>query len=245
MAGHSKWKNIRLHKGKADAERGKLFAKLSRDLTIAAKAGGGTPDSNPRLRLAIEKAKAASMPADNIKRAIQKGTGELAADNVEEITYEGYGPGGVAVIVETETDNRNRTVEKVRTAFNKNGGSLGESGSVAWQFNRVGQISVPANGVTEDDLMLAALDAGAEDVQLDDENFVVTTPTEALSDVTNALESAGFALDATEIALVPTTTVELEGEAAQKMLRLLDVLEELDDVTNVTANFEISDESLL
>ena len=245
MAGHSKWKNIRLHKGKADAERGKLFAKLSRDLTIAAKAGGGTPDSNPRLRLAVEKAKAASMPADNIKRAIQKGTGELGADNAEEITYEGYGPGGVAVIVETETDNRNRTVEKVRTAFNKNGGSLGESGSVAWQFNRVGQISVPASGVSEDELMLAALDAGAEDVALDDENFIVTTPPESLSDVTNALETAGFALDATEIALVPTTTVELEGETAQKMLKLLDVLEDLDDVTNVTANFEISDESLL
>jgi len=245
MAGHSKWKNIRLHKGKADQERGKLFAKFSRDITIAAKAGGGSPESNPRLRLAIDKAKASSMPADNIKRAIQKGTGELGGDNSEEITYEGYGPGGVAVIVETETDNRNRTVEKVRTAFNKNGGSLGESGSVAWQFNRVGQITIPAAGVSEDDLMLQALEAGAEDVEQDEENFIVTTPFEGLSGVTSALEAAGFKLDNTEIVLVPTTTIELEGDVAQKMLKLIDVLEELDDVQNVSANFEITDEDLL
>jgi YebC/PmpR family DNA-binding regulatory protein len=245
MAGHSKWKNIRLHKGKADQERGKLFAKFSRDITIAAKAGGGSPESNPRLRLAIDKAKSSSMPADNIKRAIQKGTGELGADNSEEITYEGYGPGGVAVIVETETDNRNRTVEKVRTAFNKNGGSLGESGSVAWQFNRVGQITIPATGISEDELMLQALDAGAEDVELDEDNFIVTTPFDGLSNVTNALETAGFKLDSTEIVLVPTTTIELEGDVAQKMLKLIDVLEELDDVQNVSANFEIVDEDLL
>lgn len=244
MAGHSKWKNIRLHKGKADAERGKLFAKLSREITTAAKSGGGAPEANPRLRLAIDKAKASSMPADNIKRAVQKGTGELGADNAEEITYEGYGPNGVAVMVETETDNRNRTFETVRTAFNKNGGSIGEMGSVAWQFALKGTITVLAQGVEEDALMEAALEAGADDLERDGEEFLIAVAPESVSGLQNALESAGFAVENVEVALVPTTTIALEGDAARKMLKLIDALEDLDDVQNVEANFEIDDEDL-
>ena len=240
MAGHSKWKNIRLHKGKADAERGKLFGKLSRELTVAAK-GGGSVDANPRLRLAVEKAREASMPADNIKRAIQKGTGELAADTVEEITYEGYGPGGIAVLVETETDNRNRTVEKVRTAFSKNGGSMGESGSVAWQFERKGILSIALEGTDEDALFEAALEAGADDASREDEEFSVQTSPETVSAVQNALEKAGFKVSNIEVGFIPSNTIELSGENATKMLRLLDVLEELDDVTNVSANFELAE----
>ena len=248
MAGHSKWKNIRLHKGKADKERAKLFAKLSRDLTVAAKTGGD-PDSNPRLRLAYDKARAGSMPAENIKRAIQKGTGELSSENHEEITYEGYGPGGVAVLVETETDNRNRTVAAVRSLFNKNGGSLGESGSVAWQFQRLGQIVVDAQGddgktTEEDALFEAAIEAGATDIAGDEDAFTVTTPLEALDAVESALEGAGFPIQSAESALVPDTVIPLEGEDARKLLKLLDALEEDDDVVNVVANFELSDEAL-
>lgn len=238
MAGHSKWKNIRLHKGKADAERGKVFAKLSRELTIAAKAGGGSPDSNPRLRLAIDKAKAQSMPADNIKRAIQKGTGELASENFEEITYEGYGPSGVAVLVEAATDNKNRTVADLRHLFSKNGGNLGESGSVAWQFARKGSILV--EDADEDALMESALEAGAEDV----EDGAITTAPEDLTRVRDELQTAGFNVTSAELQMVPSTTVELEGDAARKMLKLLDALEDHDDVQNVAANFDISDEEM-
>jgi len=241
MAGHSKWKNIRLHKGKADAQRGQLFGKLSREITVAAKTGGGSTDSNPRLRLAVEKAREASMPADNIKRAIQKGTGEGGADASEEITYEGYGPGGVAVLVETETDNRNRTVEKVRTAFSKNGGSMGESGSVAWQFERKGLLSVGAHGTDEDALFEAALEAGADEVEREDNEFSVQTAPDSVSLVQNALEAAGFKVSSIEVSFIPANTIELSGELATKMLRLLDVLEELDDVTNVSANFELAE----
>ena len=246
MAGHSKWKNIRLHKGKADKERAKLFAKLSRDLTVAAKSGGDV-DSNPRLRLAYDKARAGSMPAENIKRAIQKGTGELASENHEEITYEGYGPGGVAVLVECETDNRNRTVAAVRSLFNKNGGSLGEGGSVAWQFQRLGQIVVSAESddgapTPEDALYEAALEAGATDIETDDEGFTVTTPLELLDGVESALEGAGFPIQSAESGWVPDTTIEVAGDDARKLLRLLDALEDDDDVLNVAANFELSDD---
>ena len=248
MAGHSKWKNIRLHKGKADKERAKLFAKLSRDLTVAAKSGGD-PDSNPRLRLAYDKARAGSMPAENIKRAIQKGTGELSSENHEEITYEGYGPGGVAILVETETDNRNRTVAAVRSLFNKNGGSLGEGGSVAWQFQRLGQIVVDAQTedgtpTSEEALFEAAIEAGASDIAGDEDAFTVTTPLNALDAVESALEAAGFAIQSAESALVPDTLIEVEGDDARKLLRLLDALEEDDDVVNVVANFDLTDETL-
>ena len=246
MAGHSKWKNIRLHKGKADKERAKLFAKLSRDLTVAAKSGGD-PDSNPRLRLAYDKARAGSMPAENIKRAIQKGTGELASDNHEEITYEGYGPGGVAVLVECETDNRNRTVAAVRSLFNKNGGSLGEGGSVAWQFQRLGQIVVAGANeggaqTGEDALYEAAIEAGATDIEADEEGFTVTVPLEMLDEVEGALEQAGFPIESAEIAWVPDTTIEVAGEDARKLVRLLEALEDDDDVTGVASNFELSEE---
>lgn len=244
MAGHSKWKNIRLHKGKADVVRAALFGKLSRELTTAAKQGGGSPDSNPRLRLAIDKAKAGSYPAENIKRAIQKGTGELAADNFDEVTYEGYGPNGVAVMVEAATDNRNRTVADVRSIFAKNGGNLGESGSVAWQFERRGQITVAAAGVSEDAILEAALEAGADDVQLEDDGWLIQVAPEGVSDVQIALENAGFTVADLEVTLVPTTTIALDGEAARRMLKLIEALEEHGDVQNVSANFEISDETL-
>ena len=245
MAGHSKWKNIRLHKGKADAARAKVFARLSREITISAKAGGGSTDSNPRLRLAVSKAKENSMPADNIKRAIQKGTGELAGENYEEATYEGYGPGGVAVLVETATDNRNRTVSDVRSYFAKTGGSLGENGSVAWQFSRKGIVLVPVQGDwDEDGVMEIALEAGAEDFAAQDETYEITTPPEDMESVREALEAKGIAIESAEVEMVPSTTVQLDGENARKMLKLMDLLEDHDDVQKVAANFDISDEIL-
>lgn len=245
MAGHSKWKNIRLHKGKADLERGKIFGKLARELTIAAKLGGGNPDSNPRLRLAIEKARENSMPADNIKRAIQKGTGELSSENYEEVTYEGYGPGGVAVLVEAATDNRNRTVADVRHLFSRFGGSLGESGSVAWQFSRQGVITVAADGdYDEDTVMEAALEAGAEDLQRNGETFEITTPVEELTSVREALAARNFTIESAEIEMVPQNMVQLEGDQARKALKLVDALEDHDDVQSVAANFDVTDDIL-
>ena len=244
MAGHSKWKNIRLHKGKADVLRAKLFGKLSRELTIAAKMGGGAVESNPRLRLAVDKAKAGSMPADNIKRAIQKGTGELASEDYEEITYEGYGPGGVAVLVETATDNRNRTVADLRHLFSKNGGSLGESGSVAWQFQRRGEIAVAAENLEEDEVMEAVLESGAEDFAREDENWMIFTAPEALDKVKTALTEQNWPVQNAELAFSAQNTVSLDGEDAKKMLKLMDALEDHDDVQNVSANFDIADEVL-
>jgi YebC/PmpR family DNA-binding regulatory protein len=245
MAGHSKWKNIRLHKGKADVERGKIFGKLARELTIAAKLGGGNPDSNPRLRLAVEKARENSMPADNIKRAIQKGTGELASESYEEITYEGYGPGGVAVLVEAATDNRNRTVADVRHLFSRFGGSLGESGSVAWQFTRQGVITVPVDGdYDEDSVMEAALEAGADDLQRTGDSFAISTPVEELATVREALAAQNFTIESAEIEMVPQTMVQLEGEHARKALKLVDALEDHDDVQSVSANFDVTDDIL-
>jgi YebC/PmpR family DNA-binding regulatory protein len=243
MAGHSKWKNIRLHKGKADLERGKIFGRLSREITIAAKQGGN-PDGNPRLRLAIEKARENSMPADNIKRAIQKGTGELEGANYEEVTYEGYGPGGAAVLVEAATDNRNRTVAEMRHLFSKHGGNLGESNSVAWQFERKGVILVAAGEYSEDAVMEAALEAGAEDVQREGDSFEIVTTFEDLARVRGELEAAGISVASAQTDLVPQTTIELEGDAARRMLKLMDVLEDHDDVQKVAANFDIA-ESLL
>jgi len=244
MAGHSKWKNIRLHKGKADVERAKIFGKLGRELTIAAKLGGGNPDSNPRLRLAIEKARGSSMPADNIKRAVQKGTGELSSETYEEITYEGYGPGGVAVLVEAATDNRNRTVADLRHAFSRFGGSLGESGSVAWQFTRQGVVTIAAEGLDEDAVMEAALEAGAEDLQRNGDSFAITTPVDDLSTVRDALAALNFTIEEAEIEMVPQTMVQLEGEQARKALKLVDALEDLDDVQTVSANFDVTDDIL-
>jgi YebC/PmpR family DNA-binding regulatory protein len=245
MAGHSKWKNIRLHKGKADVVRAKIFGKLSREITIAARMGGGSPDSNARLRLAIERARENSMPADNIKRATQKGTGEVAGEAFDEVTYEGYGPGGAAVLIEAATDNRNRTVADIRHVFSRNGGSLGESGSVAWQFARKGSLSIDALlSPDEDAVMEAALEAGAEDFAREGDVYEITTSADDVSNVAARLEKAGYKTSNIEVAMVPQNTVSLDGEAARRMLKLMDALEDHDDVQRVAANFDI-EENLL
>jgi YebC/PmpR family DNA-binding regulatory protein len=239
MSGHSKWHNIRLKKGKMDAERGKAFTKLAREIIVAAKAGGGNPDANARLRLAIQKARESSMPADNIKRAIQRGTGELDGINYDEISYEAYGPGGAAVMVDTLTDNRNRTVADLRNLFSKHGGSLGEQGCVAWIFDPKGIISVPKEKTNEEAVMMAALEAGAEDVRAEEETYDVITAPEDLAAVRQALENAKIPFLMAETTMLPKSTVELQGKEAQQMLRLLESLEDHDDVQQVYANFDI------
>ncbi len=243
MSGHSKWHNIRLKKGKVDAERGKIFTKLSREIIIAAKGGGGNPDANLRLKMAIQKARENSMPADKIKNAIQRGTGEVDGANYEEITYEGYGPSGVAVLVECATDNRNRTVAELRNILSKNGGNLGESGCVAWLFTPKGVISVPKTGRTEDQMMEAAIEAGADDVKTEEESFDVYTSPEEFAAVRAAI-AAVYPVTHADVTMIPNTTVMLDGKPAQQMLRLLDLLEDHDDVQNVYANFDI-EESVL
>jgi YebC/PmpR family DNA-binding regulatory protein len=244
MAGHSKWKNIQHRKGKQDALRGNLFTKLSREIIVAAKAGGGDRSGNARLRVAIDKARAASMPVDNIDRAIQRGTGQIEGADYDEITYEGYGPGGVAVIVETYTENRTRTVADVRHAFTKCGGSLGENGSVGWQFKRVGHITVQRGTLDEDEFTLAAIDAGAEDVQSDEESFTVETAVENLHSTNEALVKAGFQTEEIELTYVPTNMATPDADAIPKLLRLLDMLEDLDDVKETHINFELTEEML-
>src|SRR3954452_7440227 len=244
MSGHSKWHNIRLKKGKMDAERGKTFTKLAREIIVAAKAGGGNADANLRLRMAVQKARESSMPAENIKRAVQRGTGELEGVNYDELTYEGYGPGGVAVLVETLTDNRNRTVAELRNMFSKNGGSLGEQGCVAWIFDPKGLISVPQNGTDEDKVMMAALEAGAEDVRAEEDTFDVVTAPEDLPAVRQALDAASIAYTLAEVTMLPKSTVELQGKEAQQMLRLMGALEDHADVQNVYGNFDIPESVL-
>ncbi len=243
MSGHSKWHNIRLRKGKQDAERGKIFTKLSREIIVAAK-GGGNPDANLRLRLAIQKAKENSMPADSIKRAVQRGSGEMEGVNYEEVTYEGYGPGGVGVIVECLTDNKNRTFPELRNIFGKCGGRIAESGSVSWSFNPKGIVSVNKDGTTEDAVMEAALEAGAEDVRTEDETFDVVTAPEDFLAVREAVEAAGLTVSNAEVTMEPQTTVEVHGKEAEQTLRLMDSLEDHDDVQNVYSNFDIPDEEL-
>ncbi|MCW3148368.1 YebC/PmpR family DNA-binding transcriptional regulator [Stutzerimonas stutzeri] len=243
MAGHSKWANIKHRKERQDAKRGKIFTKLIRELTVAAKHGGGVPADNPRLRLAVDKALTANMSRDVIDRAIARGAGSNEADNMTELTYEGYAPSGVAIIIEAMTDNRNRTAAEVRHAFSKNGGNLGTDGSVAYMFDRKGQISY-APGVDEDALMEAALEAGADDVvsQEDGSVEVYTSFADFLS-VNEALTQAGFKGDEAEVAMIPSITAPIaDVETAQKVLRLIDALEDLDDVQNVYHNAEISDE---
>lgn len=244
MSGHSKWHNIRLRKGKQDAERGKAFTKVSREIIVAVKQGGPNPDANPRLRLALQKAKEVSMPAETIKRAIQRGTGEGEAANYEEVSYEGYGPGGVAVLVECLTDNRNRTVSEVRHCFTRNGGTLGESGCVAWVFEPKGLISIPIESADEDTVLAVALEAGAEDVRTDQDGYEVITAPEDIQQVRKAFEDAGIAFTSAQVTMLPKTTVKLEGKEAQQMLKLMEMLEDLDDVQNVYANFDIPDEVL-
>ena len=233
MAGHSKWANIKHRKAAQDAKRGKIFTKLIRELTVSAKVGGGNPADNPRLRAAVDKALGANMTRDTIDRAIARGAGSNDADNMEELTYEGYGAGGVAVLVEAMTDNRNRTVSEVRHAFGKCGGNLGTDGSVAYLFTRRGQL-VFAAGVDEDALMEAALEAGAEDVVAnDDGSFDVFTSFEEFGAVRDALDAAGFSAESADVAMIPSTEAELDLDTAQKVVKLIDMLEDLDDVQNV------------
>ena len=241
MAGHSKWANIQHRKGRQDAVRAKLFSKLSKEITVAAKMGDPDPDKNPRLRLAVKEAKAASMPKDNIERAIKKSIGG-EGDNYEEIRYEGYGPGGVAVIVEAMTDNRNRTASNVRSTFSKNGGSLGETNSVAFMFDRKGEVTYPASAGDADTVMEAAIEAGAEDVESSEDGHVIWCDVTDLSDVAGALESALGESESTKLVWKPQTTAELDLDGMQKLMKLIDALEDDDDVQRVTTNFDASDE---
>ena len=244
MAGHSKWANIRFRKGAQDAKRGKIFTRLIREITIAARMAGGDPAANPRLRTAIDKALGQNMPKDNIERAIKRGTGELEGVNYEEVRYEGYGPGGVAVLVECTTDNKNRTVSEVRHAFTKNGGNLGTDGSVAYLFNTLGILSYPS-GSDEDAIMEAALEAGAEDVVTDDDGAIeVQTSLEDFEAVRDAMVSAGLEPEIAELTQRASTDISLNTDDGEKMLKLLDMLEELDDVQNVFSNADFPDELL-
>jgi YebC/PmpR family DNA-binding regulatory protein len=246
LSGHSKWSSIKHKKGAADAKRGQLFSKLSRAIIVAAKEGGGDPANNLALQNAIEKAKSYSMPRDNIDRAIAKGSGADAdADAFESIVYEGYGPEGIAVIVEALTDNRNRTAADVRHLFAKHGGNLGTTGAVAWQFDRRGVVVVSEEGVDEDDLFLAAADGGADDIERDGSVFQITSAPEQLASVRAAVEEAGFAIESAELQLVPKTTVAVDDETkARQVMRLIDALEENDDVQDVYANFDIPEQVL-
>ena len=244
MSGHSKWHSIKHKKGALDAKRGKLFTKVIREMTIAARLGGGDPDSNPRLRTAVDKAKAANMPADNIKRAIQKGTGELPGSTYEELTLEAYGPGGVAILVEGTTDNRNRTVSEIRHIFTKHGGNLGGAGSVSYLFKPRGYIAVATSKLSEEKLMEVALDAGAEDIQTSGEVYEVYTSQGSYEAVLKAINAAGIEPDESQLGKYSDNQIALEGQKAQQMLKLVEALEEHDDVQNVWANFDISDKEM-
>jgi len=244
MSGHSKWHNIKIKKQKVDQVRGKLFSRLSREITVAAKEGGGNPEGNARLRTAMERAREAGMPNDNIQRAVSRGTGEGGAVSLETILYEGYAPGGVALLVEAVTDNRNRTASEVRSIFTKHGGRFGEVGSVAWMFDKKGQIDVQKTAVSEDDLMLAALEAGAEDIRNAEDTYEVVTTPEDFIRVRDALKARSIAIAAADVTMVPRTTVRVEGKVAHQVLRLMEALEEHDDVAQAYANFDIPEEIL-
>jgi YebC/PmpR family DNA-binding regulatory protein len=244
MSGHSKWSTIKRKKGAADAKRGKMFTKLIKEITISAREGGGDPSANPRLRLAVDNAKAANMPADNIDRAIKKATGELAGVTYYELTYEGYGPGGVAIIVEVATDNKNRTVADVRHQFTKYGGSMGENGSVAWMFDRKGIITLPIQKKTEDDIMNIVLEAGAEDLQSEDEFFEVQTSLESFEPVRKALVSANLEIENASLQWVAKNTASIDGEEVEKVMKLIEALEESDDVQNVYSNADFGEDIL-
>ena len=243
MSGHSKWATIKHKKGALDAKRGKIFTRLIKEITMAAKSGGD-PDKNPRLRGAIVAAKAENMPADNIKRAVQRGTGELPGATYEEFQLEGYGPGGVAVLVEISTDNRNRTVSEIRHAFGKHSGNLGEAGSVSWMFHKKGDIVVPKSAAKEDDLMNIILEAGGEDLRDDGENWEVLTDPSSFETVVEAVKKAGIQPASAEVAMLPQNYIKLEGQHATQMIRLMEALEDCDDVQHVHSNFDI-DQKLL
>lgn len=241
MSGHSKWSTIRHKKAVVDARRGKLFTKLIRELTSAAKAGGGDADTNPRLRTAVATAKGANMPADTIQRAIKKGTGELPGETYDEVTYEGYGAGGVAILVDALTDNRNRTVAEIRHLFNKHGGNLGENGCVAWMFDRIGLITVDVDQIDEDDLLELVLESGGDDVKIEDDVYEIHTAPEAFEEVRMALEDRGLTPGVAEITMLPQNTVQSEGKQAEQVIRLMEALDDHDDVRTAYANFDIPD----
>jgi len=244
VAGHSKWKQIKRKKAVADQKRGAAFTKVIREITIAAKQGGGDPAGNPRLRTAIDAAKAENMPQDNIERAIKKGTGELEGVIYQEVTYEGYGPGGAAILIEATTDNPNRTVADIRHQFTRHGGNLGAANSVAWMFERKGQIAVDATKTTEDQTLEAALDAGADDLTRDGEVFLITTPVSRLHAVHDQLQAKGIPVQSAEVAMIPKSTVKVQGGDAKRLLQLIEALEEMDDVARVFSNFDIDAEAL-
>jgi YebC/PmpR family DNA-binding regulatory protein len=244
MSGHSKWATIKHKKGALDAKRGKTFTRLIKEITIAAKQGGGDPDGNPRLRTAVLAAKAENMPAENIKRAIQRGTGELEGVNYEEITFEGYGPGGVAIIVETTTDNRNRTVSEIRHTFSKNGGNLGESGSVRFMFSKKGIIAIEKSVASEEKLMDIVLEHGGEDMSDEGDTWEIITEPNAFDGVLTAVKAAGIPVAMSEVTMVASTHTKLEGPAANQMMRLLEALEDFDDTQNVYSNFEMTAEQM-
>ena len=241
MSGHSKWHSIKHKKGALDAKRGKLFTKFIKEITVAARSGGGDPEGNARLRKAILDAKAGNMPNETIDRAIRRGTGEEEGVNYEEITYEGYGPGGVALLIQSMTDNRNRTVAEIRHIFSKNGGNLGESGSVGWMFEKKGYIVVPKAAKSEEELFELAIEAGADDLRDDEDNFEIITSPEAFDAVLTAMKSAGIEPQVAEIEMVPQNYIRLEGSDARQMLKLMESLEDHDDVQKVSANFDISE----
>ncbi len=243
MSGHSKWATIKHKKGALDAKRGKIFTRLIKEISMAAKAGGDS-DMNPRLRTAVAAAKAENMPAENIKRAIQRGTGELPGVNYEEIRYEGYGPGGVAIIVDVTTDNRNRTVSEIRHAFGKNGGTMGEAGSVGWMFAKKGDIVISKTAAKEDDLMNLVLETGAEDLKDDGENWEILTDPGAFEAVLEAVKASGITPENAELSWIPQNYIKLEGHQAGTMLRLLEALEDFDDTQNVYSNFDIDQKTL-
>ena len=241
MSGHSKWATIKRKKGAADAKRGKIFTKLIKEITIAARQGGGDANGNPRLRLAIDNAKAANMPADNIERAIKKATGELEGVSYVELMYEGYGPGGIAILVEVATDNKNRTVAEVRHIFSKIGGSMGESGSVAWMFERKGMITVKRNNKSEDDVMEIVLDAGADDMQTEEDIFEVTTSLESFETVRKILLDKTLEIENASLEWIAKNTLAVAGEDAEKIVKLIETLEDNDDVQNVFSNADIQE----
>jgi YebC/PmpR family DNA-binding regulatory protein len=244
MSGHSKWHTIKHKKGAADAKRGRVFTRIIKELTVAARSGGGDPDTNPRLRTVVAEAKQVNMPAENIKRAIRRGTGEEPGVQYEEVTYEGYGPGGVALIIETMTDNKNRTVGEIRHLLTKYGGDLGQTNSVAWMFDKKGYIVIEKAKAAEDTLLTAALDAGADDLRDDGETWEVISPPEAFQAIKEAVEKLGIETASAQVAMLPKNYVSLEGRAAQSMLKLLDLIEDHDDVQHVWSNMDVDEKEL-
>ncbi len=242
MSGHSKWATIKRKKGKTDAARAKVFSKLIKEITIAARMGGGDESANPRLRTAILTGKAANMPNANIENAIKKGTGDLEGVNYEEITYEAYGPGGTAFLLDILTDNRNRCVGEIRHLLGKNGGNLAEGGAVAWMFNRAGLILVPTEGVDEDELMEAALDAGADDFAIEGEFYSITTPVDGFWNIRASIEEGGFTIESAEIAMIPSNLISVEGSIAKQVFRLMDILDDHDDIQKFWTNADLPDD---